>query len=122
LIAYAREPWTRQRFSLAHELKHVLGHPVVESPTPAIAKPSLADCFAAGLLMPRRYVRAIWYEGTQSLAALSEHCGVYERAAAHRLQRLVLRELTARQIAASPTRRPSGPRRYERAATFVGAE
>lgn len=114
----ASEPWTRQRFSLAHELKHVIDHPAVNIIYAGEQQAEhLADYFAACLLMPRRYVRAVWYEGMQGLGALSEHFGVSERAMALRLQHLGLREPTPRhrQLPDRPERRSR--RRYERAAT-----
>ena len=113
----ASEPWTRQRFSLAHELKHVIDHPGVNIVYAGDQQAEyLADYFAACLLMPRRYVRAVWYDGMQSLAALSEHFGVSERAMAVRLQYLGLREPTARHATTpGPPAQRQRRRRYERA-------
>lgn len=114
----ASEPWTRQRFSLAHELKHVLDHPAVDVAYAGEQQAEyLADYFAACLLMPRRYVRTVWYEGMQSLAALSEHFGVSERAMAVRLQHLGLRQPTPRHQALPRDTSRRQRRRYERART-----
>ena len=114
----ASEPWTRQRFSLAHELKHVIDHPAVNSIYAGDQQAEhLADYFAACLLMPRRYVRSVWYDGMQSLAALSEHFGVSERAMAIRLQHLGLRNPAPRHRALPDKPSAQKRRRYERAAT-----
>ncbi len=114
----ASEPWTRQRFSLAHELKHVIDHPAVDIIYAGEQQAEhLADVFAACLLMPRRYVRSVWYEGMQSLAALSEHFGVSEPAIALRLQHLGLREPTPRHCASANRLEIRPQRRYERAST-----
>ncbi len=114
------EPWTRQRFSLAHELKHVLDHPAVNIIYAGDEQAEhLADYFAACLLMPRRYVRTAWYEGMQSLAALSEHFGVSERAMAVRLQHLGLRQPAPRHRDLPSESRRRQRRRYERASTPI---
>lgn len=106
----ASEPWRRQRFSLAHELKHVLDHPLVDI---AYAGPEaaehVADVFAACLLMPRREVKRMWGERMQSLSALAEHFGVSERAVAVRLQALDLRVAVPRHATASPSTSQSKP-------------
>lgn len=112
----ASEPWRRQRFSLAHELKHVLDHPVVDI---AYAGPEaaehIADQFAACLLMPRREIKRVWGQQMQTLTALAEHFGVSERAVAVRLQNLGLRAPLPRHETLSQTharRRARGT--YER--------
>jgi hypothetical protein len=114
----ASEPWTRQRFSLAHEFKHVLDHPFVDEVYAGDEQAEhLADYFAACLLMPRRYVKRVWGEGTQSLRALSEHFGVSEPAVVRRLQHLGLRSAGPRHgggLRSPAPRRPFGGR-YERA-------
>jgi hypothetical protein len=110
-----REPWTRQRFSLAHELKHVLDHPYVDVVYAGNQQAEyLADYFAACLLMPRRYVKRAWSDGVQSLGALSAHFGVSERAMAVRLQYLDLRPPLPRHGPSAPTSRRR-PNSYQRA-------
>ncbi len=119
----ASEPWTRQRFSLAHEFKHVLDHPFVDEVYAGDEQAEhLADYFAACLLMPRRYVKRVWGEGMQSLRALSEHFGVSEPAVVRRLQHLGLWSAGPRHGGgnrSSTPRRPSSGR-YERASYPLG--
>lgn len=87
----ATEPWTRQRFSLMHEFKHVLDHPPVDEIYAGETQAEyLADYFAACVLMPRSYVERAWQEGMRTLGALSHHFGVSEPAMALRLQHLDL--------------------------------
>ena len=93
----ASEPWTRRRFSLMHEFKHVLDHPHVDDIYAGEAQAEhLADYFAASVLMPRSYVERVWREGMQALGALAQHFGVSEPAMALRLQHLDLREAQPR--------------------------
>lgn len=108
----ASEPWQRQRFSLAHELKHVLDHPFVDTAYAGeTAAEHTADVFAACLLMPRRAVKRVWGEGMQSLGHLAAHFGVSERAMAVRLQHLELRAPLPRHATGTDA---SGRPRYER--------
>jgi IrrE N-terminal-like domain len=62
----------RQRFSVAHELKHVLDHPYRQflySGFPPLSQERLtertADAFAGALLMPKRFVRQAFTAGIQ---------------------------------------------------------
>ncbi len=116
----ASEPWTRQRFSLLHELKQVLDHPYVQQIYAGDEQAEhLADYFAACVLMPRRYVKRVWGEGMQSLAALSNHFGVSERALALRLQHLGLRAPLARHQAGTTGRSTPRRQKYERSSYFL---
>lgn len=93
----ATEPWTRRRFSLMHEFKHVLDHPRVDDIYAGEEQAEhLADYFAASVLMPRRFVERAWQDGFTDLAALAEHFGVSQPAMALRLQHLGLRETQPR--------------------------
>ena len=73
------EPRVRQRFSLAHELHHVLCHPQREvlyrTHRQTAGRPVeelVADHFSASLLMPRRWVRRAWAnEGISTVPALA---------------------------------------------------
>jgi hypothetical protein len=78
LTVAGHEPATRQRFSLAHEFKHVLDHPyrtlIYRDHDGFSAHDSaerLADHFAACLLMPKKYVVRAWGLGIQQLPVLS---------------------------------------------------
>ena len=61
----------RQRFSLAHELKHILDHPFVTILYPGRLElaEQVCDYFAACLLMPRRWLKQAWAEGVRDRAA-----------------------------------------------------
>jgi Zn-dependent peptidase ImmA (M78 family) len=89
----------RQRFSAAHELHHIIVHPlrpfllVSEQGLPSSVKAErLADYFAANLLMPKRHVKRLWGEGARDAATLAEHFQVSPRAMEVRLSQLGLVE------------------------------
>jgi predicted transcriptional regulator len=88
---------TRRRFTLAHELKHVLDNPFIEVLYPGReGKPSgkraeaICDYFAACLLMPRPAVKAAWADGHQRVDDLAAHFGVSRAAMGLRLHQLGL--------------------------------
>lgn len=85
----SREPVVRQRFSLAHELGHIL-----EAPFDRYAQGEheerIADHFAACLLMPRTWVKHLWGERMQDQAQLAQHFQVSQVAMARRLTELRL--------------------------------
>jgi IrrE N-terminal-like domain len=95
----------RQRFSLMHEFKHVLDHTTKEflyrdRPFQSVEEQAerVADYFAACLLMPKRVVKSLWFQGPQRTAPLAERLQVSTAAARYRLDQLGLTE--------SPTRCP----------------
>lgn len=77
LLNGAESP-ARQRFSLAHELKHVLDHPRIKAfggpktPTERRRTEQLCDYFAACLLMPRAWVKSAFYSGVQDVVELAD--------------------------------------------------
>jgi Zn-dependent peptidase ImmA (M78 family) len=89
----------RRRFTLAHELKHVLDHPFVSHayldrqgrPSEKRAE-AMCDYFAACLLMPRPWVKQAWVNGIQDQRMLAQLFGVSEAAMALRLRQLGLSE------------------------------
>jgi Zn-dependent peptidase ImmA (M78 family) len=94
----------RQRFSLAHELKHILDHPFVTILYPRDDKcTELAerscDYFAACLLMPRRWVRQAWAAGERDSRVLARRFGVTPQAVMVRLLQLGLIDPTSRYLA-----------------------
>ena len=112
--------WTRRRFPLAHELKHVLDNPYIEMLYPGRdGQPSgqraetICDYFAACLLMPRLSVKAAWGQGNQRPDDLAAHFGVSRAAMGLRLHQLGLTSTRGRcgRVGTS-----SKGRRYERAA------
>jgi Zn-dependent peptidase ImmA (M78 family) len=98
ILINGSEPYARQRFSLAHEFKHVVDHRFrelmyVDRPglSAAAQAEQAADYFAACLLMPRGWVKRAWAEGVQRLSELSQLFEVSPPAMARRLDHLGLR-------------------------------
>lgn len=67
IVINADEPEARQRFSLAHELKHIIDHTTKDRTcwdepgwSARRKAESLANHFAACLLMPKRHVLSTW--------------------------------------------------------------
>ena len=99
----AHEPSVRQRFSLFHELKHVLDHPVIGSCYPSATNASsekraelVADYFAACVLMPKRFVRSAYFQGQHNVEELAAVFGVSPVAMTFRLQQLGILDRTRR--------------------------
>lgn len=90
----------RQRFSLAHEFKHVLDHPQADRVYRDRAGRSAhaqaeraADCFAAALLMPKPWVKRAFYDqGIRDERLLAKQFGVSVAAMRFRIDELGLRE------------------------------
>jgi IrrE N-terminal-like domain len=87
----------RQRFSLAHEFKHVLDDPVVDrifrhlSPVSQRQRAErLCNYFAACLLMPRAWVKRDWGEGLRQPHELARRYYVSVEAMSTRLSELGL--------------------------------
>jgi hypothetical protein len=108
----ASEPSARQRFSLMHELKHILDHPF--SPNQRSDRQErVADHFAACVLMPRTWIKAEFFAGRQQVTELADLFNVSVAAMRYRLTHLGLAEATRR---CSPTQ--SAMRRPTPAAQF----
>lgn len=121
VVIRSDEAKVRQRFTLAHEIKHVIDDEAVAALaandrvlytpasgyTPAEQAERIADRFAAALLMPRPLLRADWADGLQDIASLSRRYGVSRQAMTVRLTQLGLLE---------PTRRCPPPTRHGDAA------
>lgn len=95
----AAEGLFRQRFSLAHEFKHVIDHPFMKFLYPAWGSHSaddraeqIADYFAACLLMPRAWIKRAWRENIQELPDLSRLFAVSQAAINVRLNSIGLTE------------------------------
>src|SRR5438105_10004345 len=93
----------RQRFSLTHEFKHVLDHTTKHflyydrSAHAATERAErVADYFAACLLMPKRIVKSLWFQGPQRTEHLVERLQVSPAAARFRLDQLGLTERRTR--------------------------
>ncbi len=97
------EPKVRQRFSLAHELKHILDDPFISRLYPALGHSNsyeraerICDYFAGCLLMPKRWLISDWCGGRQNIEQLAARYNV-SRAAIHvRLSQLGLLPSTPR--------------------------
>jgi Zn-dependent peptidase ImmA (M78 family) len=118
----ASEAHVRRRFSLMHEFKHVLDHTTKQylygnaevDDRAAERAERAADVFAAALLMPKRWIKAHWYEGGQNLVALATRAGVSTRALSVRLYHLGIVQDTQRcpRTSTTPNVRRSTYYRY----------
>lgn len=85
----------RRRYTLAHELKHILDYTLVDTiysklgygsePDQARRIEQVADHFAACLLMPRTWLTRAWEAGIQDVENLAELFSVTSRAMVVRL-------------------------------------
>lgn len=87
----------RQRFSLAHEFKHVLDDPFVDAHQPYFDSghhtrhvERICNYFAASLLMPRAWLERDWQEGMRNLDELARRYYVSLEAMGRRLHELGL--------------------------------
>lgn len=108
IVLKATEPRQRQRFTLAHEFKHVLDDPVVDKLFAHLAPEQrqdraerLCNYFAACLLMPRVWVKRDWGSGLQQPSALARRYYVSTDAMAMRLAELGLAPLPLPQATGS---------------------
>lgn len=93
----ATEPATRQRFSLAHEFKHIIDHRDIDLLYAAFPPRErdqmierMCDYFAGCLLMPRAWVMAAHANGTRHQMDLAQVFGVSPTAMAVRLNQIGL--------------------------------
>jgi len=109
VIDATERPLGRQRFSLAHEFKHVLDYPFVTTLYPALPgmtskerQEQVCEFFAACLLMPRSWVKRAWCnERVQQPSRLSNRFGVSTAAMQVRLSTLGLLEQQRRCLVAA---------------------
>lgn len=99
VIIKSSEPKVRQRFTLAHEFKHILDDPFIEWLYPTVGDSSpedrgeaACDYFAGCLLMPKVWLRRDWTSGNQDIPALARSYAVSTRAMEVRLSQLGLLE------------------------------
>jgi Zn-dependent peptidase ImmA (M78 family) len=97
IILNGSESRGRQRFSLAHEFKHVLDNPFIDTLYPAQGDMSsgeraeqVCDYFAGCLLMPRLWVKRAWTGGQQSPRSLARQFDVSAAAMSVRLRQIGL--------------------------------
>ena len=106
IVLNAEEAMVRQRFSLAHEIKHVLDdglidlagglYPTTRGYSADERTERVCDRFAAALLMPKVLLRADWADGLQDIAKLARRYHVSRAAMTVRLSQLGLTEPTPR--------------------------
>jgi Zn-dependent peptidase ImmA (M78 family) len=91
----------RQRFSLAHEFKHVLDDPFIDrlmANLPVDQRQEraerLCNYFAACLLMPRPWIKHDWCSGLQNIAKLARRYYVSVESMTTRLSELGLTDMT----------------------------
>ena len=124
IIALNRaEPWTRQRFTLLHEYKHIIDHGRVKSlyrgtptRTPEQQAEQAADYFAGCVLMPRMLLKRAWSNGLQTPDRLARHFETSERAASVRLAQVGLVDQANRHGGKMTYRRAAHPITKELAA------
>jgi Zn-dependent peptidase ImmA (M78 family) len=132
VVLNGSEPLTRQRFSLAHELKHIIDHRfggLMYAKFPASDRNAMVehicDYFAGCLLMPRPWVKRIYGSGLQRLPDLAQRFGVSQAAMSVRLNQIGLTGPTPRCLPGTRdwTRRSAQhrPKRsfYQRTASYV---
>ncbi len=107
IVLKRSEPRTRQRFSLAHELKHVLDDPFIGKLYPSLGHSRsderterICDYFAACLLMPKRWLTRDWCSGHQNIERLAGRYRVSRQAMEVRLSQLGLLAPTPRCMGA----------------------
>lgn len=106
IVLNADEAIVRQRFSLAHEIKHILDdglidfagglYPATRGYSAEERTERVCDRFAAALLMPKVLLRADWSDGLQDIARLAKRYHVSRAAMSVRLSQLGLIEPTPR--------------------------
>ena len=98
IIINGRVTRGRQRWSLAHEFKHILDHPfqTILYPKESTEQAEQAcDYFAACLLMPRRWLRRAWSQGIRDGRTLGRLFGVTPAAVKVRLLQVGLIDPTS---------------------------
>ncbi len=107
VVINSSEPTVRQRFSLAHEFKHILDDRFLDVIYPKHGRmgesrlqESVCDYFAGCLLVPKVWLRRAWTSGEQSPFLLARKFNVSEAAIQVRLSQLGLTERLGRHAGA----------------------
>lgn len=110
ILLNGAEPAVRQRFSLAHEFKHIVDHRFIDILYQRIPEAErhefiegVCDYFAGCVLVPRTWLKAAWGDGIQRPADLATRFGVSQQAISVRLSQVGLGERPARCSRISPT-------------------
>jgi Zn-dependent peptidase ImmA (M78 family) len=87
------EPPTHNRFTLAHEYKHIIDHGRqallyrgTRRTDPSAQEEQAADYFAGCLLVPRKSLKDLWHNGIQTTGELAEIFNVSEFTIGNRLR------------------------------------
>jgi hypothetical protein len=95
VVLNGAEPRVRQRFSLAHEFKHILDHRFADliygsftPPDRPVLIEQICDYFAGCLLMPRPWLKTTYAQGMQHLPTLARHFDVSQAAVQVRLNQI----------------------------------
>jgi len=103
IVVNGAEPEARQRFTIAHEFKHILDYPFIDVLYPANLGMSphqraekACDYFAGCLLVPRPWLKRAWADGLQDTTRLARHFGVSQQAVQTRLLQTGLIDRPAR--------------------------
>jgi Zn-dependent peptidase ImmA (M78 family) len=91
------EPPAHNRFTLAHEFKHIVDHGRQtqlyrgsRQSDPAAQAEQAADYFAGCLLVPRKFLKSAWEDGVQTTGELAEIFQVSEYTIGNRLRQIGL--------------------------------
>ena len=97
IVLSADEATNRARFSLVHEIKHILDDPFIEwlyrpsaGQSAELIAERICDCFAAAVLMPKAWIKRDWGNGHQNLRSLAARYSVSMAAMSYRLGELRL--------------------------------
>jgi Zn-dependent peptidase ImmA (M78 family) len=97
ILLRSSEPHGRQRFSLAHEFKHILDHRFIDvlyERIPAGQRhdfiEQICDYFAGCLLVPRPTLRSLWSSGVHDVGELASRFDVSQQAIQTRLAQVGL--------------------------------
>lgn len=129
ILLNGNESTARQRFSLAHEFKHIIDHRFIDVLYNSIPEnerhefvEKVCDYFAGCVLVPRAWLKQAWGTGVQRPADLAARFGVSQQAIQVRLSQTGLGERPSRCSRTSPNwtlpavTRPGTPKPYHRLA------
>jgi Zn-dependent peptidase ImmA (M78 family) len=109
ILLRGSEPQGRQRFSLAHEFKHILDHRFIDVLYEGIPETvrhdfveQVCDYFAGCLLVPRLVLRQQWAQGVTDVGELAARFGVSQPAMQTRMAQIGLSRPQARCSVQNP--------------------
>jgi hypothetical protein len=110
MLLNGAEPVSRQRYSMAHEFKHILDHPFIDFLYPTVPGISsedraerICDYFAACLLMPRLWVKHLYFDlGLHEPRHLAQRFETSSSAMHVRLLQVVMMEAPTGRLVAAP--------------------